>query len=69
MANHEDGDDIPCLSTESLKALQEFLTEQAIKENEFQNRISMRSSSPVDINKFDENWVRTLNYLQFYFFT
>lgn len=57
MTNNHD-DDIPCLSAESLKALQEFLTEQAAKENKLQNQVSSSGDVLLGTSELDENWVR-----------
>ncbi|XP_065218042.1 EEF1A lysine methyltransferase 1 [Planococcus citri] len=53
MTDEDDNDDMPCLSTEAMLALQEFMNEK-----QMQNNLSSDSNTdePLKVNDIEENW-------------
>lgn len=58
MNDEEDSDDAPCLSTETMLALQEFLAQKQTQENLVASDPDV--TEPLKVNDIEENWV--MNY-------
>lgn len=55
---NSDDEDTPCFSSETLKALQEFLDEQSLKQNRLENHVTSNGNELAGTSEIDENWVR-----------
>lgn len=53
--NEDDNDDVPCLSKETMLALQEFLNEKQTQEN-----LAAPDDEPLKVNDIEENWVNVI---------